>query len=369
MERKSKRKAVKKKTPIAGRSAAAKKSVALRKTLSSRKKPTEKTPLALKKAGKRKTVLSTLLGVVLLGGAGFGITEVTYYGRHVDTEDAHIDAEISPVISRIGGYVDTVRFADNQRVNKGDTLVILDGRDLRMKLEHAEAALGLSNSSVNEGEASIMRAEAAIGAAASDVAAAKSEIALATNEKERQSARTHLEAMTVKLRIAQKQADARREQLKSAFSSIQMKKADIDYAKLQLSYTVITAPVSGIVSKRMLQPGEFVQAGQSLFSIVNDTSFYVTANFKETQIERMRQGQRVELHVDAYPDTDYEGRVGSFSPATGSTWSLLPAENATGNFVKVVQRVPVKILITGSTAEKRMLKPGMNVKAIVSLDR
>ena len=148
-----------------------------------------------------------------------------------------------------------------------------------------------------------------------------------------------------------------------------MKKADINYAKLQLSYTIITAPVSGIVSKRIIQPGEYVQGGQSLFSIVNDTSIYVTANFKETQIERMRQGQRVDLHVDAYPDVEFDGEVGSFSPATGSTWSLLPADNATGNFVKVVQRVPVKIIISGSSAEKRMLKPGMNVKAIVSLDR
>ncbi|MEP7235927.1 MAG: HlyD family secretion protein, partial [Ignavibacteriota bacterium] len=151
--------------------------------------------------------------------------------------------------------------------------------------------------------------------------------------------------------------------------STDLKKADIDYAKLQLSYTVITAPVSGIVSRRVIQPGEFVQSGQALLSIVNDTSMYVTANFKETQIQRMRQGQKVDLKVDAYPDSEFAGEVGSFSPATGSMWSLLPADNASGNFVKVIQRVPVKILIDGSTAEKRMLKPGMNVKAIVNLDR
>jgi membrane fusion protein (multidrug efflux system) len=132
---------------------------------------------------------------------------------------------------------------------------------------------------------------------------------------------------------------------------------------------VITAPVSGIVSRRSIQPGEYVQGGQSLFSIVNDTSIYVTANFKETQIQKMRSGQRVDLKIDAYPDSEFEGEVSSFSPATGSAFSLLPADNATGNFVKVVQRVPVKISISGSPAAKRLLKPGMNVKAIVSLDR
>ena len=270
---------------------------------------------------------------------------------------------------RIGGYVDSVRFVDNQRVTKGDTLVILDGRDNRVKLEQAEASLTASNSSVNVNEANIMTSEANIGAALADVEAAKSMIAHAVNDAERNAAEAQLTSMKARLKVAQRQADAFREQLKSTFSSIDVKKADIDYAKLQLSYTIITAPVSGIVSKRMIQPGEYVQSGQSLFSIVNDTSIYVTANFKETQIQRMRQGQRVDLKVDAYPDAEFEGEVGSFSPATGSTWSLLPADNATGNFVKVVQRVPVKIVITGSSAEKRMLKPGMNVKAIVNLDR
>jgi membrane fusion protein (multidrug efflux system) len=322
-----------------------------------------------KKLSKKRTVLSTLLGVVLLSGAGFGINEFTYYGHHVDTEDAHIDAEISPVIARIGGYVDSVRFIDNQHVHQGDTLVILDGRDYKVKLEQAEAGLASSNTSINVGEANIMSAEAAVGAAIADVETAKAQLNAVSSLSEKEAASAHLKAMTARLKVAQRQADSHREQLKSSFSSIEMKKADIDYARLQLSYTIITAPVSGIVSRRSIQPGEYVQAGQSLFSIVNDTSIYVTANFKETQIQRMRSGQRVDLKIDAYPDTEFEGEVSSFSPATGSAFSLLPADNATGNFVKVVQRVPVKISISGSPAAKRLLKPGMNVKAIVSLDR
>jgi membrane fusion protein (multidrug efflux system) len=338
------------------------------------KKATEALPPApptppQKNLGKKRTLLSTLLGVVLISGAGFGITEFTYYDRHVDTDDAHIDADISPVITRIGGYVGDVRFTDNQHVKQGDTLVVLDGRDYKVKLEQAEAALASTNSSVTVGEANIIGAEAAIGAAMADVESAKAQLGMASNDQEKNAASNHLKAMNARLKVAQKQADTYREQLKSAFSSIDVKKADIDFALLQLSYTTITAPVSGIVSKKLIQPGEYIQPGQSLFSIVNDTSIFVTANFKETQIERMKSGQRVELKVDAYPDAEFEGEVGSFSPATGSAFSLLPSDNATGNFVKVVQRVPVKIPITGSPAAKRLLKPGMNVKAIVSLDR
>jgi len=362
-------KTIRKKTPVKSKVHIRSRVATAKKVVASKKVEASHHHESPKKIGKKRTLLSTLLGVVLLSGAGFGITELTYYDRHVDTDDAHIDADISPVITRIGGYVDNVRFDDNQHVRQGDTLVILDGRDYKVKLEQAEAGLASSNSTVNVSESNIMSAEAAIGAAIADVESAKAQFNIATTQQEKDAAAAHLKSMNARLRVAQKQADTYREQLKSAFSSIDVKKADIDYARLQLSYTVITAPVSGIVSKKLIQPGEYVQPGQSLFSIVNDTSIFVTANFKETQIERMRSGQHVELKVDAYPDAEFEGEVGSFSPATGSAFSLLPVDNATGNFVKVVQRVPVKIPITGSPAAKRLLKPGMNVKAIVSLDR
>jgi membrane fusion protein (multidrug efflux system) len=369
MERVNKNKVVStRKTGVAKVALTARKSVTAKKVsvakkiaISKKQAPKSSPNQVPKKTVKKKTILSTLLGVVLLSGAGFGINEFSYYGRHIDTDDAHIDAEISPVIARIGGYIDSVRFVDNQRVNKGDTLVILDGRDYKVKLEQAEAAFEASNSSITSGESNIMTTEANIANAAANVEAAKKLLAIASNTSERNAANANLAAMNAKLKSLRKNADSHRDQLKSTFSSVNIKKADVDYAKLQLSYTVIIAPVSGIVSKRVIQPGEYVQSGQSLFSIVNDTSIYVTANFKETQIERMRSGQRVDLKVDAYPDTEFEGEVGSFSPATGSTWSLLPADNATGNFVKVVQRVPVKINISGSSAEKRMLNPGKNV--------
>ena len=137
---------------------------------------------------------------------------------------------------------------------------------------------------------------------------------------------------------------------------------------MQLSYTDIKAPASGIVSKKNVQKGQLVQAGQSLFSVVNDGSIYVTANFKETQLEKIKSGSKVEIEVDAYPDEKIEGEVYNFAPITGAKGSLLPPDNATGNFVKVVQRVPVKIKIHPSKELLAKLRPGMSVKASVSVN-
>ena len=140
---------------------------------------------------------------------------------------------------------------------------------------------------------------------------------------------------------------------------------DIDYAKLQLSYTTIKSPSAGITSKKNIQIGQLVQAGQTLFSVVNDNSLYITANFKETQLENLRNGEKVDIEVDAFPDMKLEGSVYNFSPATGAKFSLLPPDNATGNFVKVVQRIPVKIKITGSKEDLEKLRPGMSVDVSV----
>ena len=144
---------------------------------------------------------------------------------------------------------------------------------------------------------------------------------------------------------------------------------DVDAAKLNLSYTVVVAPEDGLVSKITVQPGQFVQAGQSLFSIVHSDRIWVVANFKETQLNKMREGQRVVVTADVFKNHDFEATVGSFSPATGSTFALLPPDNASGNFVKVVQRLPVRIEFTNTSDTLiRKLRPGMNVQVDVHLD-
>src|SRR5690606_19898314 len=140
-------------------------------------------------------------------------------------------------------------------------------------------------------------------------------------------------------------------------------------AKLNLSYTIITAPADGRVSKVNIQPGQFVNAGQTLFSIVMDKSIWVTANFKETQLEHMKRGQKVIVHVDAFPDHDFMAYIASFAPATGARFSLLPPDNASGNFVKVVQRIPVKIEFANRNDKQlALLRPGMNVNVDVNID-
>jgi membrane fusion protein (multidrug efflux system) len=146
------------------------------------------------------------------------------------------------------------------------------------------------------------------------------------------------------------------------------KQADLDYAKLQLSYSIITAPVSGIASKKNIQPGQLLQAGQTMFTVVSDSSVYVVANFKETQLEKMKEGLPVEVKVDAFPNEKLQGTIYSFSPATGAMFSLLPPDNATGNFVKVIQRVPVKVKLNTPASLASLLRPGMSVKVSVKVD-
>jgi membrane fusion protein (multidrug efflux system) len=148
---------------------------------------------------------------------------------------------------------------------------------------------------------------------------------------------------------------------------VTLKHADLDYAKLQLSYATIIAPASGLASKKSIQPGQLVNAGANLFAIVSNNSVYVVANFKETQLEQMQKGNSVEVIVDAYPNTKLEGTIDNFSAATGAKFSLLPPDNATGNFVKVIQRVPVKIILKNSEALKDKLRPGMSVKVSVKV--
>src|SRR5206468_3275533 len=159
------------------------------------------------------------------------------------------------------------------------------------------------------------------------------------------------------------------QQIGVASTMIKQRQADVDNAKLELSYAVITAPADGLVSKVNIQPGQFLNAGQALFSIVLDQNIWVVANFKETQLNKMRVGQAVVINVDAYPGHDFQAKLTSFAPATGASFALLPPDNASGNFVKVVQRVPVKIEFTNPNDPfLKQLRAGMNVDVEVELD-
>jgi len=197
----------------------------------------------------------------------------------------------------------------------------------------------------------------------------------ATTQAQMDAVKADRDAALQQLEVAKKQMEATQsqnsvamEQIKVAESVVTQRQADLDFAKLQLSYAAIVAPLDGMVSKKNVQPGQFVQAGQALFSIVDETDIWVVANFKETQLEQMVPGQSVDVHVDAFGDLPIKGEVASFSGATGARFALLPPDNATGNFVKITQRVPVKIELEDDAKYKDILKAGLSVDVEVKVD-
>jgi membrane fusion protein (multidrug efflux system) len=336
---------------------------------------------------KPNKVLPIILGLILVVGIIFGIKEYIYYGKHVDTDDAQIDGDISPVVARVGGYVDSIYFQENTHVNRGQVLVKIDDHDYKIKLEQALAAETGASAGINVGQSQIFANAANSSSAKAQVASAAARLDKVKKDYDRYAnlvkdgsvtqqqfdqAKADLEVAQATYRAsqdeykaAQEQVGTTRSQLNVTHTGVSQKQVDVDYAKLQLSYTIVKAPSSGITSKKSVQVGQLVQAGQTLFSIVNDNSIYITANFKETQLDKIRNGQKVNIDVDAYPDLKLEGSVFNFSPATGAKFSLLPPDNATGNFVKVVQRIPVKIKISGSKENMDKLRPGMSVNVSV----
>jgi len=336
---------------------------------------------------KPNRVLPIILGIVLLAGIVFGVKEYIYYSKHVDTDDAQIDGDISPVVARVGGYVDSIDFQENEHVNAGQVLVKLDDRDYKVKLEQALDAQKNASAGVNVGQSQVYTYAANSAVAYAGVASAQAKLDQVSKDYARYAnlikdgsitqqqfdqskadlevAQANYKAANDQYKAAQEQVGATKNQLQQTNTGVVQRQADVDFAKLQLSYTTIIAPASGVVSKKNIQLGQLVQAGQTLFSVVNDNSIYITANFKETQLDKIRTGQKVDIEVDAYPELKLEGEVYNFSPATGAKFSLLPPDNATGNYVKVVQRVPVKILIHADKDVMAKLRPGMSVNVSV----
>ncbi|MCH5687183.1 HlyD family secretion protein [Niabella sp. W65] len=354
---------------------------------------------------KKKSYIFIILAVMIVLGAYFGISGYIHGQRHEETDDAQVEANLSPVISKISGYVSEVRVRDNQFVNRGDTLLILDKRDLTMALQQAEAALGTARSNLSSSEASTTATHKNIGTADAAVATANAQIEAAkvnvwrTGEDlkryenlikdhsitqqqyeqalaAKQSADKQLEILVAQRNqaaaqtsVVKSQVAASSEQSAIARSGIRQKEVEVENAKLNLSYTVITAAESGVVSKVPVQVGQFIQAGAQLFNIVLSNEKWVVANFKETQIAKMVEGQKVSVKVDAFPRHEFEARLTSFSPATGARFALLPPDNASGNFVKVVQRLPVKIEFTDKNDSLiQKLRPGLNVVVDVHLN-
>lgn len=353
---------------------------------------------------KKNKTFAIVLGALAVAGAAFGITKYIHGQHHEETDDAQVEADISPIIPKVPGYVTRLQVEDNKVVKAGDTLVVLDDRDLALKVLQAEAALENAKASLATSQASYTTSQENVLSSRSNMEAADANIEIAqvrakraeqdfkryqelikTNsvtQQQYEQAEAEKDAALKQLDVAKRQREAlyRETSARKAQSNVsdrnialaqtvvKEREADLQFAKLQLSYAYILAPTNGVISRKSVQLGQYVQAGQSLFALVTEKQKWVVANFKETQLDKMKPGQEVEIKVDAFPDDVFAGKVESISPATGAKFSLLPADNASGNFVKVVQRVPVKIVLTEKAAKAGLLRAGMNVIVDVHLD-
>lgn len=354
---------------------------------------------------KRSKVFLIILIVMVIIGVWFGISKYTHAQHHEETDDAQIEADIIPVIPRLSGYVKEVRVNDNQMVHKGDTLLIIDDRDYKIALMQTEAALATAKSDVAASRANTAAARSGIATSRQGIAtidaqieAAKVNLTRATQDFNRYQnliqdhsiTQQEFEKAQAAKELAERQLDILKQQKKQAStqtgavssqsnataqtisvaeSMVKQREVEVEEAKLKLSYTIITAPEDGRVSRVNVQEGQLIQAGQSTFNIVHSADLWVVANFKETQVRKMVVGQKVTIHADAFPNHDFDAVLSSFSPATGAKFSLLPPDNASGNFVKVVQRLPVKIEFTSSSDTLlQRLRPGMNVDVDVHLN-
>ena len=324
---------------------------------------------------------------IILAGSGLWFT-ANYFRRYINyevTNDAFVDQYIAPLNIRVSGYIKEVRFKEHQYVHPGDTLLILDNREYLIKVKEAEAALldaqgsqnvihsGIKTSQTNVAvqEANIAEAKAKLWQLEQDyyrferllkeesVPAQQYEQAKATYE----AAKARYQALGEQKNAAMSQYTEASQKTTGAEANILRKEADLDLANLNLSYTVLTAPYEGYMGRRTLEPGQFVQAGQTISYLVRNKDKWITANYKETQIAHIFIGQEVFIKVDALPNKTFKGKVTAISEATGSKYSLVPTDNSAGNFVKVQQRIPVRIdLEEVSPEDMQNLRAGMMVE-------
>ena len=344
---------------------------------------TADTATPVKKFNFRKVLMAGAAVAVLAGGAWYGWDYWTVGRYLVSTDDAYVKADNTTVAPKVSGYLHQVLVGDNERVKAGQVLARIDERDFRVALDQAKADVAAARAAIASKQAQLEVQRAAIDAAKATVDVDQATVTFAAQENKRYGdlAATGYgsvqNAQQAQSRIAGAQAAIARDtaNLASALKQVDLLKAEIvqanatraraeavqSQAQLNLDYTSIVAPIDGVVGNRTLRTGQFVQAGTQLMSVVPVAGAYVVANFKETQLTDVRKGQAVDIAVDMFPGQIVHGHVDSIAPASGQEFALLPPDNATGNFTKVVQRIPVKIALDDDNNAPVGLRPGMSV--------
>jgi membrane fusion protein (multidrug efflux system) len=339
------------------------------------------------KRSRKRAVLTALLLAAAGGGGWFGYGWWTHGRFFVSTDDAYVKADVTTLAAKVPGYVTAVPFANNAAVKAGDVVARIDDGDYRLAVEAARGKVDTQQATIDRIGRQVEALTAGLGQARAQLAAAQAEQvraqadfaraqALAASDfgskqrldqtrADRDRAAANVDSAKAALDAADANIAVARAQEQEARRTLDELRTALAKAERDLSFTVVTAPVDGVIGNRAVEVGNYVQPGARLAALVPLGSVYVEANFKETQLARIEAGQKVDVEVDALPGRKLEGHVLSFAPASGSIFSLLPPENATGNFTKIVQRVPVRIAVPEDVARQGLLRPGLSVVANV----
>ena len=326
-------------------------------------------------------IFNVAVTLIIVATLFFFLRYLVRSGNYEETNDAQVEAYINPISARVGGYIQKINFEEHQFVNACDTLVKINNREYLTKVMEAEAALEDSKAKLQVLDAEIMTAKTGTSVNNDMISVAKAKYIEKQQDlkryknllKEEAATLQEFEQMQSKYDVASSEFNASKNNLKTTNSKIieleakhgllkaeiKQKEEQLEFAKINLEYTIILAPYSGRLGRKTIQEGQQIQAGQSLVPIINEDQKWVTANFKETQIENMKVGQDVEIKIDGFEDKIYSGKIEAIAGSTGSKFSLLPVDNSTGNFVKITQRIPVKIKFIDKNTNE--IKAGMNV--------
>lgn len=339
---------------------------------------------------RKKVIYNIVVGVLMIIGITWICSRFIHLGNVEYTDNAQVKQLIVPVNSRVQGFVSKVYFDEYQPVHKGDTLAIIEDTEFRFRLAQAEAdyqnalsgksvmasTINTTQNNISVSDASIQEAKIRLDNAEREYNRYKNLLAQdAVTKQQYDQMKTNYDASLSRYEFLVRQKKSttlvkheQTQRLDQTVSGIKLAEAALELAKLNLSYTVIIAPCDGTTGRKNIQEGQLIQPGQTLVDLVDKNDKWIIANYKETQTATMKEGQEVEIEVDAIPDVVFKGVVKSISRATGASFSLLPQDNSAGNFVKVEQRIPLRIELTKENAEEAMnrLRSGMNVECEVN---